>query len=202
MPLTRICGISVPDNSTVKNFNQPTPTFGPYDPPAPRATPDTSTPARQTAVAIEEGIRNNKLETGVFIGADGKELLRRTGQPNRVGFAEAELAGKAGSTFTHNHPGDGAFSLDDYEAALFAQVAELRVVSPQFRHLLLFGAAPPTRKTLEQLGAEWSAQLSEVVRQANQADQLHPAWFGVELQHAFWKRAAKRFGLTYLRERS
>ena len=95
-------------------------------------------------MAVEDAIRNDSLETGVFIGADGKELLRRTGLPHRVSFSEAEWVGMAGSTFTHNHPGNASFSPDDYEQALFAGLHELRAVTPQFRRVLVLTDKVPS----------------------------------------------------------
>lgn len=186
----------------MKIFNQPTPAFGPYDAVAFSVVADTSTPARLTAVAVEDAIRRDVLETGVFIDADGVELLRRVGEPNKVPFTDLELLTKAGTTFTHNHPGDGSFSLEDYENALFAGVYELRAVSPGFRHILRFEGQMPSRAGLQQLAAHWVGALSAQVHESHKVDQLHPLWIQVELQHLFWSRAARRFGFTYVREKS
>ncbi len=186
----------------MKNFNQPAPAFGPYDPQAPRVKPDTSTPARLTAVAVEDAIRNDSLETGVFIGASGCGGAALDGQPNRVAFTEADLSAMAGSTFTHNHPGNASFSLQDYEAALFAQIAELRVVTPQFRHVLVLTDQAPSAEVVEALSLQLTPRLSRQVQDIVNTDQLPSGASLIELQHLFWVTLARNYGLKYFRERS
>ncbi len=55
----------------MKQFKQPSGEFTIYDPGYPRVKADVSTPARKSAVALEEKIRNDSLETGVFFTDDG-----------------------------------------------------------------------------------------------------------------------------------
>jgi hypothetical protein len=186
----------------MRTFKQPAETFGPYDPGAPRVAPDVSTPARAAAVRIEDEIRRDSLETGVFIAADGQEIMRRRGAPDRVSFPEADLLGMRGSTFTHNHPGDASFSLADYEAAVFTAVAELRAVSPSFRHMLRPAAHVPTVDDLRSFAVEQQSSISAKVAALAKIDAIPAQSMGVELQHQFWVEAARRFGFTYTREKS
>ena len=189
-------------NAGVKTFKQPAGAVDPYDPQAPRVKPDTGTPARKAAVALEDAIRHDAVETGVFIAADGSELLRRTGEPDRVVFTALDLSTKAGTTFTHNHPGDRSFSLDDYEHAHVAGLAELRAVTPRFRHILVMGAAMPAPATVERLRDRMESRLSRLVDDMIKHDELHPAARGVELDHQFWRALARRYGFAYNREPS
>ena len=189
-------------NAAVKSFKQPAGAYSPYDPQAPRVKPSTSTAARKAAVAVENAIRHDEVETGVFIGADGIERLRRSGAPDRVPFTNLELSTKAGTTFTHNHPGNSSFTLDDYDNALFAGVAELRAVTPQFRHILVMGPKMPDVAQLQGLEDELMPRLANLVQDMIKQGQLGPPAKGVELKHQFWREAARRHGFFYTRERS
>lgn len=183
-------------------FRQPSETFGPYDPGAPTRSPDVSTPARATAVRIEDEIRRDSTETGVFIGADGVVLLRRQGAADRVAYLEVELLRMRGTTFTHNHPGEASFSMADYDAAIFGGIRELRAVSPSFRHMLLLDHAMPTVQDLQRLATLRAAAISERVRALVNSDAVRAPFTGVELQHQFWVEASQVFGFSYTRDRS
>ena len=81
---------------------------------------------------------------GPAFGLNEEQGAQSTGLPNRVSFSEAEWVGMAGSTFTHNHPGNASFSPDDYGQALFAGLHELRAVTPQFRRVLVLTDKVPS----------------------------------------------------------
>jgi hypothetical protein len=183
-------------------FRQPSETFGPYDPGAPTQQPDVSTPARAMAVRIEDAIRRDSAETGVFIGVDGTVLLRRQGQADRVTYLETELLRMRGTTFTHNHPGDVSFSMADYDAAVFGGIRELRAVSPSFRHMLLLSHSMPAAQELQRLATLRAAAISERVRTLVNHDAVRAPFTGVELQHQFWVEASRVFGFSYTRDRS
>ncbi|MBY0242220.1 MAG: phage head morphogenesis protein, partial [Burkholderiaceae bacterium] len=117
-------------------FKQPQGTFTIYDPGFPRLQPDVSTPARATAVKLEDQIRGEKNEFGAFVSKDGGVLLRRAGLPDKVPYTEDELRSMKGTTFTHNHPGGLSFSVDDVRNASFADLVELRAVAPHYRHTM------------------------------------------------------------------
>ncbi len=182
-------------------FRQPASTFSPYDPGAPTVKPDASTPARVTAVRVEDEIRWNDLETGVFIAPAGQVLLRRQGLADRVGFSSRELRRMHGATFTHNHPGESGFSPDDLARAGEAQVAELRVVTPLFRHVIQ--DFPNLRES------KWHA-LFEIEQQklaVSLIDQvrtgtLNPKDFGPQTIHLAWVRIAAKMGFSYERSKS
>lgn len=182
-------------------FWQPSSSFNAYDPSAPLVSPDISTPARATAVQLENEIRRDALETGAFIAQDGRILLRRTGRPNRVSYLPEELVGLQGTTFTHNHPGGASFSLEDLLLAADLQLHEVRAVTARFRH----GAAAlpelhqDTWRTAYDL--EYSRQRMRLAPQVR-ADALHLFDFGVEVRHLVWVELSRQLGFIYWRENS
>ena len=151
---------------------------------------------------IEDEIRRDSTETGVFISTDGSVLLRRQGEADRVAYQEVELLRMRGATFTHNHPGDASFSMADYDAAVFGGIRELRAVSPSFRHILLLNHAMPTAQDLQRLAVSRAAAISEKVRVLVNSDAVRAPFTGVELQHQFWVEASQVFGFSYTRDRS
>jgi hypothetical protein len=153
-------------------------------------------------VQIENEIRRDSIETGVFISIDGAILLRRQGEADRVTYLQVELRQMRGNTFTHNHPGDASFSMADYDAAVFGEIHELRAVSPSFRHILLLNHAMPTAQDLQRLAVSRAAAISERVRVLVTSDAVRAPFTGVELQHQFWVEASQVFGFFYMRDRS
>ncbi len=185
----------------VHAFNQPSPTLGPYDRSAPRVAADVSTPARRTAVAIEDSIRSDTLETGVFIGPDGLVLLRRKGLPSRVTFSQGELSALAGSTFTHNHLGANSFSVEDVVLASEFELEELRVVTPGHRYGMRgFRVLCPAawHALFDAATAKAMRPMAEDVR----LGLLNRQDFGAEVLHLAWQIVAHTLDLHYWRERS
>ncbi len=187
----------------MRSFLRPASTFSPYDPGSPRVEPDVSTPARLTAVQIEDEFRRDAAETGAFIAPDGRLMLRKTGLPNRVGFLPEELTGMSGATFTHNHPGGLSFSLEDIVLAWELRLTEVRVVTTRFRHLAFaFTSVAPDEKELH---AAYDLDQRRLVAQTRHkviVEELHPADFGTEVQHLTWVRLSRKYDFTYLRENS
>jgi len=196
-----VAGVTVA-NMDMRPFKQPSQTFGPYDAGAPKVAPDTSTPARCTAVAIENAIRRDALETGVFIAADGRELLRRQGTPDRVAFMHSELLAIRGSTFTHNHPGGGGFSVGDVDTGKFAMLVEMRAVTVDFRHIMRDLHRIPTVKGIENFRLQSHSMLVETVLDMVKRGIIRPADAQKEAEHQFWIALSQRFGFIYRRERS
>jgi len=185
----------------MREFRQPSETFGPYDPGSQKVKPDTSTPARRAAVEVEDAIRSDTLETGAFIAPDGQVLLQRQGQSDRVKYRESELILMRGSLFTHNHPSGSGFSVEDVVLASAFGFAELRAVTFDFRHVA-YGIP-------EHEGAQWkdayalaeSEAASELIEKVRLGE-LHPKDFGQEVRHRAWGKVAKSFNFFYAREKS
>jgi len=131
--------------------------------------PDVSTPARYAAVGVENLIRHNPVETGVFIGPDGATHLKRKGWNNRVSFTRQELKCVKGATFTHNHPNGYGPSLDDVHLGAAYGLKEVRVVTANFRHGLSMLNAVYIVSLSRAFAVETSAALiavQDVVRRA------------------------------------
>jgi hypothetical protein len=77
---------------TEKHFKQPSETFSIYDAGVPLMEPDTSTPLKKAIIDVENGIRNNELETGAAFNSDGVILFKRQGLPDRVTLTDHELS--------------------------------------------------------------------------------------------------------------
>lgn len=189
------------DNWPMREFRQPSETFGPYDPGAPKVKPDTSTPARRAAVEVEDVIRRDTLETGTFIAPDGQVLLRRQGQPDRVKYLASELALMRGAVFTHNHPGGAGFSVEDVILASEFGFAELRAVTLNFRHMA-YGIPPLDSAKWQRAYAVAEAEVVPVLIEMVRAGDLHPKDFGQEARHRAWAKVAKHFNFLYVREKS
>jgi hypothetical protein len=189
------------DRPVMREFKQPSTGFSLYDPGVPRGVPDTSTPARRTAVAVEDEIRRDDQETGVFIAADGRELLRRRGAPDRVAFTASELGGMQGATFTHNHPGNMPFSVEDVMTSAFLKLAETRVVTSQLRASISRldgvweGAIRPT------FDAEWPGAMRDAQTQFMRGD-IAGSDLARHAMHLAWLRVSNRLGFKYELERS
>ena len=183
-------------------FKQPQGEFTVYDSTYPRTLPDTSTPARQQAVAIEERIRHDKLETGALIGADGQVLLQRQGMPDQVRFPEDALRQGRGATFTHNHPGGTSFSVDDVALAAEFSFSELRVVAPLQRFSMTPGKTWPGPVDIETAYNDVLKHAQLDVHNRVTAGELQAKFKAAETMHVVWERVAKRLGMLYSRENS
>jgi len=81
-------------------------------------------------IGFEKSIMNEALEHGQFISKEG-ELIGETivGTETSINLsAYKELA--KDTIFTHNHPSNGVFSLEDLETAAGFNMAEIRAVCP------------------------------------------------------------------------
>lgn len=190
------------DNWPMREFRQPSETFGPYDPGAPKVKPDTSTPARRAAVEVEDAIRSDTFETGTFIAPDGQVLLRRQGQPDRITFLESELLQMHGATFTHNHPGGASFSVGDVDTAKFAMLLEVRAVTADFRHIMRDLLKVPPVGVIETFRRQTQQSLVQTVHDMAKRGIIRPADAQKKVEHQFWVALSQRFGFLYRRERS
>lgn len=185
-----------------KAFNQPTKGFTVYDPGHPRVEPDVSTPARKAAVALEEKIRRNDMETGIAIDADGSVLLSRKGRADQVGFTESEFRVMRGTLFTHNHPGNGTFSIEDGARAHEANFVELRAVGPNLRYIMQAPNGWPTEAQLNQSKKSLTPLLQKKVDAMINVGELEKKFAQQEMEHQFWVEVAKKYGMLYTREAS
>lgn len=181
-------------------MRQPQGLFTPYDITEPRGMPDVSTPARAAAVAFENVVRLEAIEHGAAFAADGSLILRKAGQPDRLGYTDAELERMRGAVFTHNHPNGVTVSVADLSLAARLALTELRAVGPQFRHIMAPQADWPS-------GAELARAVSQARREAQQVVQtlifergLSARHADAEMTHQVMVAVARKFRLTYRRE--
>lgn len=194
----------VKNNGGSKSFAQPSDSFSVYDPSVPMVQPDTSTPLKKAIIDVENDIRNDHLENGVVFDENGKILLEKRGQPDRLEFTDSEVLLLKNRTFTHNHPNGGTFSNKDVLMAATYDILELRVVTPQFR----FSMRPSH-------GRQWCSRMAvqphyeQAMQQANfivndlvKTGSLHPRHAKSEYQHYTWAMFAMYLELVYVREKS
>ena len=163
--------------------------------------PDVSTPALAAAVGIEDMIRHNPVETGVFIAPDGLTLLKRKGHVDRVGFARTELKCFRGATYTHNHPNGYGPSLEDVHLGAAYGLKEVRVVTSSFRHSVskldvrfivpLLRTFPTTQASVQ------VAVRDDVLRGL-----VYQSDFGIEVLHRTWRFISTQLGFDYWRQQS
>lgn len=130
-------------------------------------------------------------------------ILSKTGRADRIAYSDEEMALIRGSMFTHNHPNGLSFSVADFRMAVQIDLAELRAVTPAFRHIM----TRPEHGWPSLIA--FDGYLSEAIRLAALAVRdrmvsagMHPRYAEMEATHQFWVFVAKRFGIVYTRERS
>lgn len=185
-----------------KAFKQPQGLFTIYDPGVTRTLPDTSTPARAAAVALEEKIRRDTFETGAVFDADGRLLVKRVGAADSVEFSPADFRTMRGQTFTHNHPLDGTFSPQDVRLASQYGIGELRAVGPTTRHIMSAPDGWPTRRQLAAAIVDLGPVVQREIDAMIQAGDLTRPYAQREIDHRFWEKVAAKFNLKYTREAS
>jgi hypothetical protein len=160
--------------------------------------PDSSTPARIVATAIEELIRKNQTETGVLIAPDGTVFGKRHGRPDKVSFPHGELLQARGMTFTHNHPNGYAHSLSDMSLAIFYGMHEVRVVTPDFRHIASM-LKPEHLGPLERSFGRVQASVMSAVQDDVKRGLVNQRDFSHEVRHRTWQRLSAEIGFDYRR---
>jgi hypothetical protein len=159
---------------------------------------DVSTPARIAAAAIEDIIRKDLIETGVLIATDGSIFLKRQGRPDKVSFPHKELLRASGMTFTHNHPNGYAHSLQDVRLSIHYHLHEVRVVTPDFRHIasmLKQEHAGPLLRSFASVEKSTIAAAQDDVRRGL----INPLDFSKEVRHRTWQRLSAQIGFDYRR---
>jgi len=96
----------------------------------------------------EDQIRRLPIENAVAWNAEGAEVLVKAGEKNRIVFTDEEMDLLKGTVFTHNHPNGlafpdddprsfgNSFSIEDLRLACYAELAELRAVTPRLRFFI------------------------------------------------------------------
>jgi hypothetical protein len=181
---------------------QPTWDFDVYDLAFARHAPDTSTAVRRAAVTFEDSVRNDVVENGAFIKANGTLLLQRVGLANRISFSPSELTSAMNCLFTHNHPNGHSFSYSDVQIAVSYRFIEIRAVSAHWRHIMAPVTSWPSVPALvAAIRAETQRANANIHKMLN-SGQLSKRFVGLELQHQLWMLVSRRLNLEYRREAS
>lgn len=163
--------------------------------------PDVSTPARRTAVNIEDTIRHDAIESAALIDQSGTRLVLRKGHNSHVHLTQSELSLAAGATFTHNHPDGFGPSIEDVDVAAQFGFKELRVVTADHRYGVLL-LSPSHRWPLSARFAAEESGAMQSARDDVRKGLLNPNDFSREVRHRTWLRLASALGFDYWREQS
>ncbi|MDD5037129.1 MAG: phage minor head protein [Methylococcaceae bacterium] len=153
---------------------------------------------------VESEIVLNAVEQTVVLNADGKVLLRKSGDANSVGFTPDELPLLADATVTHNHPVVSSFSPKDLQLLINHDLLELRAVDEKFLYTLerVVDSLSPSDKTallqhIDDLeAAGWSDALAKLMRgeitEAELRENLyHWIWSGMDSNLLIYHRQSR-----------
>jgi hypothetical protein len=184
--------------------SQPTWDFNLYDPGFARHAPDTSTAARSSAVAFEVRVRRELIEHGAFFRSDGSLIFEKIGLKKSIPLSPLDLVGTEKSLFTHNHPDGSSFSIRDVETAIQQELCELRVVAPDWRHIMrpYRNQHWPSRPAIISAVRNETYKACTEVHGMMNSGQLSYQHKDVELQHQIWHRVAHQLKFEYIREAS
>ena len=113
-----------------------------------------------------------------------------------MAYSDAEMALMRGSTFTHNHPNGLSFSVADFMMAVQNDFAELRAVTPVFRHIMTRPEHGwPSLIAFDGYRSDAARQAILAVRDLMVSAGMHPRYAEMEATHQFWVFVAKRFGI-------
>ena len=93
----------------------------------------------QVITDFEERVKNEKTEYALVTDQNGNVLVENEGNANSVTFSANQLIAikdSGNAIASHNHPSDNPFSRADLMWAARFNVAEMRVVSPNFVNIL------------------------------------------------------------------
>lgn len=160
-------------------------------------------PLAQTLERIESQIALEPLENTVVLDRAGQELLRKTGDAERVSFTATEATLLADAVVTHNHPLVTSFSFGDVKLFIERDLAELRAVDAQWRYIL--------RRSGARYSADEKARLMAVAAEAEAAGwgdafdhlargEITQTEFNAGLYHWIWERLRDAGDIGYGRE--
>lgn len=187
---------------TEKHFKQPSETFSIYDAGVPLMEPDTSTPLKKAIIDVENGIRNNELETGAAFNSDGVILFKRQGLPDQVTLTDHELNLLNNAVFSHNHPKGMPFSIADIRMAITYNIKEIRAVTPYLRYSMYPKNQWCGKAALIATINDVSLDANKFVNEQVRLGEINPQFAEAEYLHYIWVKVADRLNLNYRRERS
>jgi hypothetical protein len=156
-------------------------------------------PLARALRAIEREIAGSPIEIGYVLDADGRVLVRRTGERALVDFSDLREVIR-GRFVIHNHPQGNSFSESDVQLLLTFKAAEIRVATEQHAFVL----------PLPEGGVEWE-DVADLVgwikRDLTAADVVaykvggaDPERLSMEFWHRVWTELSEVRGWGYRRE--
>ena len=164
----------------------------------------------------EEAIRHQQFETALAWSLEGGFVLEKDGTHTSVSFEDDEILLLKGAIFTHNHPHGlefaeddprsfgNSFSLQDLRLACYAELAEIRAVTPWLR----FSLKPPAlgwsfdywTSVMEPVYLRHKVDISRELRQQFASGTLTSEQASAAYFHEICSRVAYDLGLEYTRE--
>ncbi len=148
-------------------------------------------------------IRSLLHEEALALDHEGRVLQAKRGFGSGVSFTEAEVERMRGAAvFTHNHPAGNSFSPQDVALASTLQFRQLRVVTPQWTHVLQAGPAGWSEKDwprLDEAGQRAFLVVTDEFQEAIRRRRLSISEANAEFWHCVWERVAEAEGLDYER---
>ena len=102
-------------------------------------------------------------------------------------------------TFTHNHPNGYAHSLQDVRFAIHYGMHEIRVVTPDFRHIASMLKQEHMGPLLRAFGRVESGTIAAVQDEVRRG-LVHPHDFSQEVRHRTWQRLSAQLGFDCRRQ--
>ena len=160
--------------------------------------------AEHAARLIEEQIRRNPFESAYAFDASGRLVLSKVGGADSLEFTATELARLKDTVLTHNPPADVSLSRSDVDLATFAQVAEIRVVTPRWRYVLTRPGPGWDTAYFEMTVGPRFDHHARIVRvellRAVRTRRITPAEAETRFLDEVWTGVARELGLEYRRE--
>jgi hypothetical protein len=161
-------------------------------------------PLERAVRAQEDLIRHDSVESLYAFDVGGSIVFSKTGGQHDIQVSLLEVARLRDTVLTHNHPNGTSLSRHDLQVAAVGDLAEIRVVTADWRFSL---RRPPDgwdlryfRHLIEPAYHRlWEEVLQELLLAVND-DRIPGADAAALHLHEVWVRIASELGLQYRRE--
>jgi hypothetical protein len=167
--------------------------------------PDSAySPLERIVRAQEDAIRHDPVESLFAFDASGNVVFSKTGGQHDIDLSLLEVARLRDTVLTHNHPAGTSLSRHDVQVAAVGDLAEIRVVTTEWRFILRRPGGGWDLNYFRRLiepayDYHWEQVLQELLLAVN--DDLIPGADAASLHvHGAWTRVAGELGLEYRRE--
>ena len=153
----------------------------------------------------EASIAGHKNEYGILYDSQGKRILKKRGEKDRIVYTDEETALMLGGVLTHNHPSGATFSVDDIDMMGRTGVTELRAIGRDGVYVIRQPAEwPEGINSFEKLEKEYSEiQLSlqnEMYEEVLSGRITTDNDYSIEYQRRILDKLTSKYGFTYFME--